>query len=570
MKRGLAFIVGASLMATATCAYAFDCNMKYDFEKFAVEMVGTAQAPVTVTVSQSGADELETGSTRILAEYDFRGEQKFDETIALSPDLPSGEYVVRARSNEQVYEITEGDNRLYGVATDNVKIAQTSFYHINKDDGIKLLDEINSAKGASELYSVITSGKTDLSNGQKPYTELLTLSASEFAVYGDYVCEQMTATKSGNEYTNLNEVKSLLNEYIALYNIIQHSDATLAIDQLEENAGVFGQETVDKFVSGLSSAEKGKLLEILKSYSPSGEAFSEALPSLTALATVQAADRWQTVEKVITDTHKDVLGIDFENAANLDRVFQEMMSYSYNSVEDIKTGFTKADEAINQSSSKPGHSSSGGGGGGGFGGGGSFEVAPTAPEQRGENPINSASQFKDIADGFWAKASIQNLASKGIISGYPDGTFKPDAAVTRAEFVKMICVAYGIDNTAELPFEDVKSTDWHYKYIASAYTNGIINGMSDTAFCPSATISREDACTIMYRYLASKGIINTNQKSTFSDSSSFATYAAEAVEILAGNGIVSGMGDGTFNAKTGITRAACATLVDNCLKIAGR
>jgi len=101
--------------------------------------------------------------------------------------------------------------------------------------------------------------------------------------------------------------------------------------------------------------------------------------------------------------------------------------------------------------------------------------------------------FSDI--DMWAKKEISELASADIVKGYGDGTFKPDNAVTRAEFVTMLMRI--IDNYGKsAPFADVEG-HWAEMYIAKAYEYGYIKGYEDGTFRPDNTITRAEAITII-------------------------------------------------------------------------
>ena len=89
-----------------------------------------------------------------------------------------------------------------------------------------------------------------------------------------------------------------------------------------------------------------------------------------------------------------------------------------------------------------------------------------------ENPsavmslINSSNDtdFNDIKN-HWAKDTIEKWKDKGVISGYPDGTFKPDNPVTRAELAKILTLAFDLQERSPLGYKDVKSENWYYSYL---------------------------------------------------------------------------------------------------------
>lgn len=84
-----------------------------------------------------------------------------------------------------------------------------------------------------------------------------------------------------------------------------------------------------------------------------------------------------------------------------------------------------------------------------------------------EPPTEEIEPFTDIK-GHWAEQRIIRIANKGIISGYPDGTFKPDAPITRAEFAKIASVAFDLQVKSALNYDDVKPDDWYYSYLENS------------------------------------------------------------------------------------------------------
>ncbi|HAQ39750.1 MAG TPA: hypothetical protein DCM73_02220 [Clostridiales bacterium] len=91
-------------------------------------------------------------------------------------------------------------------------------------------------------------------------------------------------------------------------------------------------------------------------------------------------------------------------------------------------------------------------------------------------PLNAYGEVNDYT-GHWAESTIQQWLNKGQISGYPDGTFKPDGKVTRAEFVKMVNGAFNYTETSTIEFSDVKSGDWYYQEVQKAFKAGFIAGI---------------------------------------------------------------------------------------------
>ena len=106
--------------------------------------------------------------------------------------------------------------------------------------------------------------------------------------------------------------------------------------------------------------------------------------------------------------------------------------------------------------------------------------------------------FDDITNSA-DRTAIEALAARGIITGKTDTAFDPDATMTRAEFTAIVVRALGLTPQAVTKFADVKSTDWCAGYVGTAYTFGIVNGTSDTAFTPGGTITRQAAAAMVAR-----------------------------------------------------------------------
>ena len=91
--------------------------------------------------------------------------------------------------------------------------------------------------------------------------------------------------------------------------------------------------------------------------------------------------------------------------------------------------------------------------------------------------------YSDVSDTAWYAAAVSTLSKMGVISGYPDGTFRPNAPITRAEFAAMIARFDETAKSADTPFTDI-SGHWAENAIGKAYGNGWVEGSSKTVFCP--------------------------------------------------------------------------------------
>ncbi|MEW6229792.1 MAG: S-layer homology domain-containing protein [Bacillota bacterium] len=109
----------------------------------------------------------------------------------------------------------------------------------------------------------------------------------------------------------------------------------------------------------------------------------------------------------------------------------------------------------------------------------------------------TAAKLKDI-EYCWAEEAITALVDEGIIGGYPDGTFKPENPVTRAEFAKMVARAFAIRPTGEPRFRDI-SNNWAKAYIIALSESGIVSGYPDGTFKPERHITRAEMATMLVR-----------------------------------------------------------------------
>lgn len=119
---------------------------------------------------------------------------------------------------------------------------------------------------------------------------------------------------------------------------------------------------------------------------------------------------------------------------------------------------------------------------------------------------SSATKFSDASDDWFSKA-INYVVAKGLISGYPDGKFKPNDSITRAEFAQMISGYVNNEKKSAADFKDVKD-HWAKDAIDKLYGNKNVNGYPDGTFKPNAKITRAEAVTIL------NSVFNRNTTST--------------------------------------------------------
>jgi hypothetical protein len=111
------------------------------------------------------------------------------------------------------------------------------------------------------------------------------------------------------------------------------------------------------------------------------------------------------------------------------------------------------------------------------------------------------SKFSDVDAGEWYSEAVGYLVAAEILLGYPDGTFMGDNPITRAEFATIISKFGELNLDGAISFTDVESDDWAYGFITSAFNDGLIKGYPDGTFRPDNNITRAEAVTIINRML---------------------------------------------------------------------
>lgn len=109
--------------------------------------------------------------------------------------------------------------------------------------------------------------------------------------------------------------------------------------------------------------------------------------------------------------------------------------------------------------------------------------------------------YKDIQENDWYAYAVTFMSEKKLVSGYPDGTFKPNAPITRAEFASIASRFDSLVDKADLKFSDVSKNHWAYKVICSAEAKGWISGYPDGTFKPEKNITRAEVVSSTNRIL---------------------------------------------------------------------
>lgn len=179
---------------------------------------------------------------------------------------------------------------------------------------------------------------------------------------------------------------------------------------------------------------------------------------------------------------------------------------------------------------------------------------------------NMTYAFSDLTSKHWAYNAVDKMVEQELLSGYSDGTFRPDICITRAEFATILSKTLDIkENSKNIEFKDVEGIHWAEEYIDKV--NSFLTGYMDNNeyyFKPEDAVLREDAAVAIVK---AKGLsdekVSMSILDSFKDKDSISDSLKKYVAIAVKKGFMRGNEDGTFNPQGNLTRAEIAALFDN-------
>lgn len=168
--------------------------------------------------------------------------------------------------------------------------------------------------------------------------------------------------------------------------------------------------------------------------------------------------------------------------------------------------------------------------------------------------------------GHWAQSTLAKWESQNLISGYDDGTLRPNNQISRAEFVTLVNKVAGYPVTsAYVTFGDVASHDWFAAQIASGLEQGYIGGFEDGTFRPYDAVSRAQAAVMIakLKHLS----YDEFRAEQFADADSIPAWAKGAVGAVANAGYMIGDEANRFNGQKALTRAEAVAALDNVFQV---
>ena len=179
--------------------------------------------------------------------------------------------------------------------------------------------------------------------------------------------------------------------------------------------------------------------------------------------------------------------------------------------------------------------------------------------------------FADVAKGSWYYEGVRYAYENGLMSGTGEGTFSPDLPTSRGMRVTILYRLAGSPAAGSASFTDVAKGQWYADGVAWASANGVVSGYPDGSFRPNDTITREQMAAILYQYARIQGKLDDSRAdlSIFSDLDSLSAYAKEPMSWAVAQGLFSGVSADTLAPGGSTTRAQAAVILTAFSKAQG-
>lgn len=499
-------------------------------------------------------------------------EKSTGETLLIKQELTdeNGKYMFSVQAENF---ITDGGDFTYKVIgqIENGEYGEFSYYTKDERDEVarqieeikKMISglEIGYETGISRIATILKNSgkilsftKADLLNFIEVSSEKIAKMLYDENLTGDnivrYISEAETIS-SIEKASSEDEIEKLMSRKELRLNLVAEYAEQTGEEKAQLNARLADDEKTYVKFSDFYSDVREKII-VIGFYNHRG--------------TAAISDRLKKYDNLFNlDTYNKMSNDKTAMLKKIDKAIEENRIHSFDDIQKILDIYIEK--------KKPsGSSGSGGAGSSGSGGVGGSGSGTALVAGAGENDYNTLgvvetreTQYSDLENYEWAKNSIIKLSKLGIISGYSDGSYRPQNEVTRAELSKIIYLTIGLGRVDdESVFDDVESGAWYADYVNALYQAGIINGTGERVFSPDEKVTRQDICTILYRALRYKGFMKTDSEyqNSFSDREKIDEYAREAVDRLTEAQIITGFDDGSFRALKTCSRAEAAKLTN--------
>jgi len=176
--------------------------------------------------------------------------------------------------------------------------------------------------------------------------------------------------------------------------------------------------------------------------------------------------------------------------------------------------------------------------------------------------------FTDVKANNWSYFSVYNMWENDLMNGTSATSFSPNAPLTRSMVVTVLWRMEGSPDVDDLgmPFSDVADS-WYYSAVKWAAEEGLITGYTNGTFRPESTIYRQDLALILSRYadFSNTELAAIREYAAFSDNEQIGPYAKDAVEALYSSGIINGKTGNVFEPRGNATRAEFAAMLSRVI-----
>lgn len=541
LKKLISAVAAISLCATSVCYAHTEASVIYSPSDGEISVSGNADGKVIIIVSpkELTPEDMSVSNLPLIVKQ-LTADGSFEYNVGIPSYAPGGKY------NVYVNDITAG-----------------SFIHINSSDAEQILPKLMEADG-DEFANLIEENASVLGidTEDEVYISLKgsiveLLDCMKFDDIGDF----------STKYAKVYAVTSLRNSdsekaASVLYNYRKQLSVDYANDY--ENDARLDEDAKKELFGLIAKTDFKKLITNDGDFD-----FNAEFSSLKPVAVINSENSWIKIKDIICTEFADVFADVLSDSTYLsvrdkNAVFEDMTA-SYDDLPALKKAFLSSAQNVYSDENRPAGGGGGGGGSksGGFSSsGGSVTVPPAQPETEVEEGIS----FNDMNTQHWAFKAVTSLCSQNIISGYPDGSFKPSDNITRAEFAKLIAgfLAEVSGEDSFEGFDDVKEDNWHYAYVNAAAKSGIVFGYGKM-FRPDEYIKRQDAAVMIHRLLQKRGD-NIKGNKIFADRDDISDYARSSVAALGEARIVSGSGSNMFLPQSNLTRAEAAQIIYNAIQ----
>ena len=507
--------------------------------------------PVTIHISEYSATSSATPPTFSKQNTPLASELVFtEENGALSVEMPLSSVFKNNKYTIHFYSTEDNGNDFY---------AFNHFVCFNPES-------TEAQEAVKRINDAATTGYENYTTAINQNAMSLGIDLSEYTEHINYATEISFALKGKMEngkFTPLSFRDTFFSS-VAASIIKNNNDVSGAIASYFSQFGT----TQDKYIS-LGDEQRAILDNLLKAADYKSDILANIYSEkLSVSALVIESDREKFKNTILENS---IFGVS-ENDNTYKKispsyrnlVFSDMFNErsTYTSAQNVLDSFNKNTATILKNYSDGGNSSSSSG---------SSSSRPSTSTSTGTNILipsepetkpSGVQTTKGFADthNHWAKDSIDFLVNLGSVNGFPDNTFKPDNAVTRAEFAKIVCMTFGISGKYSGKFADVAENDWFAQSVCALNEHKIVTGY-ESLFSPFADIKREDAAVILYRLCNYLNATLVEGKNDFADSSSISDYALDASNAMAALEIIKGDNNKMFNPKNSLTRAEAATMI---------